>query len=123
MHLSYVHKLLVAADQQRYGFLKIRGRQARHEVQLMAEAGLVDATLSNGKDESFTAIHRLTDLGHTFLRTFKDTPTPAPALVLPITRTAAEWQTLRQLCLRSGKLISAAHPVEIVLKLLQDRMN
>ena len=94
MNLSYVHKLLVAADQQRHGFLRIRDRQADRQVRLMAGAGLVDATLSNGKDESFTAIDRLTDLG----RTFKDTPISAPALFSPRTRTASGWQsTLRQL--------------------------
>jgi hypothetical protein len=98
MNLSYVHKLLVAADQQRHGFLRILDRQADRQVRLMAGAGLVDATLSNGKDESFTAINRLTDLGRTFLRTFKDTPISAPALVLPRTRTASGWQsTLRPL--------------------------
>jgi hypothetical protein len=91
VNLSYVHKLLVAADQQRHGFLRIRGRQADHEVRLMADAGLVDATLSDGKDESFTAIKRLTDLGRTFLRTFKDLPIPALALLPPRTRTALEW--------------------------------
>ena len=72
MNLSYAHKLLVAADQQRHGFLQIHGRQADHEVRLMAEAGLVDATLGDGKDKSFTAINRLTDLGYKFLRTFKE---------------------------------------------------
>jgi hypothetical protein len=92
MNLSYVHKLLVAADQQRHGFLRIRDRQADQQVRLMAGAGLVDATLSNGKDESFTAINRLTDLGRTFLRTFKDRPIPAPALLPPRTQTGSEWQ-------------------------------
>lgn len=93
MNLSYVHKLLLAADQQRHGFLKIRGRQADREVRLMAEAGLVDATLSDDKDESFTAINRLTDLGRKFLRTFKDPTILASVLVPPTTRTAAKWQS------------------------------
>jgi len=88
MNLAYVQKLLVAVDQQRHGFLQIRGRQADHEVRLMAEAGLVDATLSDGKDESFTAINRLTDLGHKFLRTFKDYPIPRPARTKGM---AGEW--------------------------------
>ncbi len=93
MNLSYVHKLLVAADQQPHGFLRVRGRQADQQVRLMVRAGLVDATLSNGNDESFTAINRLTDLGRTFLRTFKDRQIPAPTLRPPKTRTASEWQS------------------------------
>jgi len=93
MNLSYVHKLLVAADQQPHGFLRIRDRQADQQVRLMAKAGLVDATLSDGKDESFTAINRLTDSGRTFLRTFKDRPIPATALRPPRKRTASEWQS------------------------------
>lgn len=93
MNLAYVHRLLVAADQQRHGFLQIRGRKADHEVRLMAEAGLVDATLSNGKGKSFTVINRLTNLGHEFLRAFKDLPILAPALLPPRTRTAAKRQS------------------------------
>jgi hypothetical protein len=70
MNLNYVRKLLIAADEQRHGFLQIRNRRADHEVRLMAEAGLIDATLSDGQDESFTAVNRVTDLGHAFLRAF-----------------------------------------------------
>jgi hypothetical protein len=83
MNLTYAHKILLAADQQRHGFLRIRGRQANHEVRLMAEAGLVDATLSDGKNESFTIINRLTDFGRKFLRTFKDPSTFTPASLSP----------------------------------------
>lgn len=79
MNLLYAHKLLVAASEQRHGFLRIRGRHADHQVRLMAEAGLVEATLSDGKPKSFTAINRLTDFGRTFLRAFKDPPGSAPA--------------------------------------------
>lgn len=93
MDLTYAHKILLAADQQRHGFLRIRGREADHEVRLMAEAGLVDATFSDGKDKSFTAINRLTDFGRKFVRTLKDLPIPAPALPSPRMRTAAEGQS------------------------------
>ena len=91
MNLSYAHKLLVAADEQRHGFLQIRGRRAEHEVQLMAKAGLVDATLGDGKDESFTAINRLTDLGHKFLRTFKDSAVPMGSRPARKVGMAGEW--------------------------------
>lgn len=91
MNLSYAHKLLVAADQQRHGFLQIRGRRADHEVRLMAEAGLVDATLGDGKKESFTAINRLTDLGYKFLRTFKDSAMPTGSRPARKAGMAGEW--------------------------------
>ena len=70
MNLYYVHQLLVATDQQRHGFLRVRGRHADHAVRLMVSAGLVDATFSNGNKESFTIIKRVTDLGQAFLRAF-----------------------------------------------------
>jgi hypothetical protein len=89
MNLAYVHKLLAAADQQRHGFLKIRGRHAKDEVRLMAEAGLVDATLSDNKDDSFTAINHLTDAGHAFLRVL-DSP-PAARCAARIEGMAGEW--------------------------------
>jgi hypothetical protein len=72
MNLTYAHKILLAADQQRHGFLRIRGRQADHEVRRMVKAGLLDATLSDGEDDSFTAINRLTDFGRKLVRTLKD---------------------------------------------------
>jgi hypothetical protein len=77
MNLPYVYKLLTAANEQPHGFLQIRGRQANREIRLMAEAGLVDATLSDGKTEALTAINRVTDLGQSFLRSFKTPPRTA----------------------------------------------
>jgi hypothetical protein len=79
MNLLYAHKLLVAASARPHGFLRIHGRHADHQVRLMAEAGLVEATLSDGKTKSFTSINRLTDFGRTFLRAFENHPGPAPA--------------------------------------------
>ena len=74
MNLSHVHKLLVAAEEQPFGFLKIHGRQDDYEVQLMAEAGLIDATLYDGSEGCFTSINRVTKSGETFLRAFKRNP-------------------------------------------------
>jgi hypothetical protein len=79
MNLPYVYKLLAAADQQRHGFVKLRGMQADHEVRLMAQAGLVEATFDNDKDASFTSINSVTATGQTFLRTFKDHTIPRAA--------------------------------------------
>jgi hypothetical protein len=89
MNLAYVRKLLIAADEQPHGFLQIRGRRADREIRLMAEAGLVDATLSNGKGEPVTAINRVTELGQTFLRKFKDAPIPSRKA--PKKGMAGEW--------------------------------
>lgn len=91
MDLAYAYKLLLAVDQQRHGFLKIRGRKADREVRLMDEAGLVNASFGVGKDKSFIAIKCLTDAGHAFLRVFKDLPIPAAPRVKRIKRMAGEW--------------------------------
>jgi hypothetical protein len=75
MHLDYVHQVLRAVAEEEDGSLRFRTTaETDHEVRLMAEAGLVDATLSDGTVGSFTTIHRLTDLGRTFLRAFKHDP-------------------------------------------------
>jgi hypothetical protein len=81
MNLPYTYQLLTAADAQRHGFIKLRGPQADHEVRLMAEAGLVEASFDDGKEGSFTAINRITKTGHTFLRTFKGKTNPEAATV------------------------------------------
>jgi hypothetical protein len=77
MNLPYAYDLLAAADEQRHGFIKLRGTQADQEVRLMADAGLVMATLNDGKEGSFTSINRVTATGQTFLRAFKDRIIPA----------------------------------------------
>jgi hypothetical protein len=87
MNLPYVHKLLVAADEQRHGFMKLRGARADRQVRLMAEAGLVEATLNDGKEGSFSSINRLTPAGQTFLRTFDDRPFTASQASV-----AAKWK-------------------------------
>jgi hypothetical protein len=76
MNLTYALKLLIAADEQRHGFIKLRGVEADREVRLMAAAGLVDATFNDGREGSFTSINRLTAHGESFLRAFKDNPFP-----------------------------------------------
>ena len=67
MNLSYARTLLTAVDETRHGFMKIRGRHADEQVQRMMEGGLVDASLNDGQESSFTAINRITDAGHAFL--------------------------------------------------------
>jgi hypothetical protein len=77
MDLTHVYELLAAADEQRHGCIKLHGIHADHEVRLMAEANLVEATFDDGKEGSFTMINRVTAAGQCFLRTFKDHPLPS----------------------------------------------
>jgi hypothetical protein len=94
MNLPYTYELLAAADEQRHGFIKLRGIQADHEVRLMAKAGLVKATFDDGKEGSFTSINRLTETGEAFLRAFKNHTIPAAATLVKSTQAvlAAEWK-------------------------------
>lgn len=97
MNLPYAYQLLFAAVDQRDSSIKLRGIQADHEVRLMAQAGLVEASFGDGKEGSFTSIDRVTEMGRTFLRTFKDHPLPletAPGKSLTASQAAvlAKWK-------------------------------
>jgi hypothetical protein len=73
MNLELVYQLLVAATEQRHGFLKIPKGWAEGEgdVREMASAGLVEATLNDGQEGGFTSINRVTTAGEAFLRVFE----------------------------------------------------
>ena len=71
MNLPYVHAILMAADEQDDGLMTLAGIEADHEVRLMAQADLVEATFDHRKDGLFTTINRVTAMGQTFLRAFK----------------------------------------------------
>ena len=72
MNLNLVHRILKAADDQPYGFLKVRGAQLAREVEMMAAAGLVESTGTVNGLETFAVIKGVTDSGHSFLRAFRD---------------------------------------------------
>ena len=74
MNLRLVHRLLTAANDQPYGFLKVRGAELAREVELMASAGLVDASATVHGLETYAVINRITDAGQAFLRAFKNAP-------------------------------------------------
>jgi hypothetical protein len=74
--LNLVHSLLVAAEEQPDGFLRVRHPALVREVELMAAAGLVDASTGNDGAQSFAVISRVTEPGHVFLRAFRDEPPP-----------------------------------------------
>jgi hypothetical protein len=76
MNLNLAHSLLVAAEKQPWGFLNVRGADMVHEVELMASAGLVDASLGNADIGAFAVINRVTTQGHAFLRAFENQPPP-----------------------------------------------
>ena len=74
MNLDLAYQLLVAATEQRHGFLRIpKGWAAGEgEVTELASAGLVEATLNDGKEEGFTSINRVTTAGEAFVRVFEN---------------------------------------------------
>jgi hypothetical protein len=74
--LNLVHSLLVAAEEQPYGFLRVRHPDLVREVELMAAAGLVHASIGNDNSESFAVISRVTESGQVFLRAFREQPPP-----------------------------------------------
>jgi hypothetical protein len=74
LNLDLVHALLVAADGQPYGFLKVRSVDLIREVELMAAAGLIDASLGSADNDRYAVINRVTDSGRAFLRAFKNQP-------------------------------------------------
>ena len=83
MNLPYTYQLLAAADAQRHGFIKLRGTKAEHEVRLMAEAGLVEASFHDEEEGSFTSIKCVTETGRAFLCAFEEHPIPDKATVTP----------------------------------------
>jgi hypothetical protein len=74
MNLHLVHKLLQAANNQPYGFLKVRGANLAREVEMMAAAGLVESTGTVHGLETFAVIKHVTDSGQSFLRAFRSEP-------------------------------------------------
>ncbi len=72
MNLALAQKLLIAVDEQPHGFLKVRDRESIHEVERLAAAGLVKASVSNDYSQSSAVIKYITDAGYKFLRAFRD---------------------------------------------------
>ena len=72
MNLRLAHKLIAEAEHQPSGLLKVHGREAAHEVQLMAEAGLIKAAESPELEPTEAVITRITHAGHQFYRALKN---------------------------------------------------
>ena len=74
MNLNLAHALLIAADGHPHGFLKVHSADLVREIEQMAAAGLVDASLGKTNAEAYAVINRVTDSGKAFLRAFKQPP-------------------------------------------------
>jgi hypothetical protein len=72
MNLQLAYKILQNAEDNPAGVLKVRGREAAHEVVLMAEAGLVRAEEPIAPDSTEAVITRITHAGHQFYRAFRN---------------------------------------------------
>ena len=69
MNLQFAYKLIGAAQHEPSGFLKVCGREATHEVHLMAEAGLIQADESEPTEAVVT---RITHAGRQFYQALKN---------------------------------------------------
>jgi len=72
MNLHLAYKILGDAEADPSRVLKVRGREAAHEVYLMAEAGLVRAAEPSAPDANEAVITRITHAGHQFYRAFRN---------------------------------------------------
>lgn len=96
MNLDTAHAILIATTEQPHGSLKIADPRLEPEVREMAAAGLITATLKNGKAGSFTVVNSVTDAGLQFLRVFRRhdfsqqaASMPSTSIVVPFVRPAA----------------------------------
>ena len=72
MNLQLAYKILGDAEANPAGVLRVRGREAAHEVILMAEAGLVRADDSSVNNPNEAVITRITHAGHQFYRALRN---------------------------------------------------
>jgi len=84
VNLKLVHTLLKATDEQPYGFLRVRGAELIHEVEMMAAARLVDASFFEDEEGPGAVINRVNNSGTAFLRAFRNSqPDSAPPVPTP----------------------------------------
>ncbi|MBA3652551.1 MAG: hypothetical protein H0W66_14025, partial [Chthoniobacterales bacterium] len=76
LNLTYARNLLLAADGTPHRSLQIRGPYADKQVQLMLEAGFLEATLHDGTKNSFTIIDRNHPFGSCLPRTYAPRTSP-----------------------------------------------
>jgi len=71
MNLQFAYKIIGAAQHEPSGFV-VRGREAAHEVHMMAEAGLVRADESDDLEPPEAVITRITHAGRQFYQALKN---------------------------------------------------
>ena len=71
MNLELTRELLAAADEQPQGRLRVTGRDATREVELLADAGFVEASLGFAERDPVAVIERVTDAGHKLLHVLR----------------------------------------------------
>ena len=72
MNLKLAYSIIGQAEAHPSGVLTVHGREAAHEVQLMAEAGLVRATEPTTANPTEAVITRITHAGHQFYRALRN---------------------------------------------------
>jgi hypothetical protein len=72
MNLPLAYKILGDAEAHDAGVFKVNGREAAHEVYLMAKAGLVRAAEPAPENPTEAVITRITHAGHQFYRAFRN---------------------------------------------------
>ena len=73
MNLELTRKLLSAAEEQPSGDFRVTGRDAAREVQLLADAGYVEACVDSGQGSPTEVIKSLTEAGEKLLRVLRQT--------------------------------------------------
>jgi hypothetical protein len=72
MNLQLAYRIIGQAEANPSGVLTVQGREAAHEVYLMAEAGLVRAAGPADPDPTEAVITRITHAGHQFYRALRN---------------------------------------------------
>jgi hypothetical protein len=68
MNLELTRELLAAAEQQPGGQLRVTGRDAAREVELLADAGYVEGAVIGAGEMPAAVIERVTDAGVKLLK-------------------------------------------------------
>jgi hypothetical protein len=71
MNLELTRELLVAAEQQPQGQLRVTGYEAAREVELLADAGFVEASVVPAAENPTAIIERLTEAGQKLLKVLR----------------------------------------------------
>ncbi len=71
MNLELTRELLVAAEQQPHGQLRVTGHEAAREVELLADAGFVEASVVRAAENPTAVIERLTEAGRKLLNVLR----------------------------------------------------